>query len=228
MEQDHVPVGDVFHHCLLNGSRVLNGPVLWVHRPIEDCQIPGLRHLPDPIAAAAPGRPEEPDPAALRQQRLGIQDFLGDFPAAELLHVFVAVAMVAYLMPLFHNSLCLRRIFLDSVAAEQKGGPGSPLLQAIQKAAGIASRGAVVKGQHHIFPRRPGPYREHQQAQAAQNCQQSPQAPHILFFHLTFWEKWGKIIQKRKKNLYGFDLSHLRPAAPAGGKAAFLPKGPQL
>lgn len=179
MQQDHVPIGHIFQHGRLHCGGVVACPVPGVHRPVQDGQPPGLGDLPHPIAAAASGRAEEADVHAL-QQRLGIDQLLGDLPAAELLHVAVAVSVVADLMALALDALGLLGILLDAVAAQQEGSVGIPLLQAVQQPVGIPAGGAVVKGQGHIFGIVLRLRREHQQKHAAKQHGNSPHSAHIL------------------------------------------------
>ena len=139
MEQHHVPVLNLVHNTAAHGGGVLGGPVPGIHRPVQNGQPGDLCHLPDSVAAAASRRPEPDCLAALRQQRPGIRQLLGDVPAAEGFHIFVGVAVDADLMALVEDPLGVLGVFGDPVAAEKEGGFGIPLFQAVQQPPGIAA-----------------------------------------------------------------------------------------
>ena len=185
MEQNNVPVPNLRHDRPLDGNGVLGGPVPGIHRPAQNGQQPHLGHLPHAVAAAASRRPQKHRLAVLRQQVLGIDNLLGDTPAAHFLHVLVGKTVVADFVALAENPLGQIGELFHPVAAEQEGCSDVPLLQTVQQLGGETAGGAVVEGQGHIFV--PG-HRLCRQNQQAQTQYESQNAPHrSRSFHGIEW-----------------------------------------
>ena len=173
MEQNDISVLNVFQHSPLNSQFVIGGPVLWVYRPAEQCQLPGFGHLSHRIGDKTARRPEKHRIAVLRKQRLRIQQFLCDLSAAHGAHGVVAVAVITDLMAFAEDPLGNIRIVLHPVTAQQKRGVGTPVIEPVQKPAGIFSGRSVVKGKCHILFLLRCLNREHRQRQEQEKCQKS-------------------------------------------------------
>ena len=151
MQHHNVSIVDVAQHRFFNGGGAVGGPVLGIHRPVEDRKTPDFGHLPHRIAAAAPRGTEELGHIPSGQQSLAVGKLLGNVPAAHILHGFVAVAVKADFVPLVHHPLGDVRVLLHPVAAQQERGLHPTLLKPVQQRSGKPAGGAVIKGQRHIF-----------------------------------------------------------------------------
>ena len=150
VEKHNVAVGHLTVDDIQDLIGILALPVLGVHRPVHQRHGQGGR-LPVGTQAVGRAHPVVPLPQQPTQQVVVFLQVGLCLRAGQAVHLWVVVGMVSHLMPLGGDTPDDVRILHRLAAHHEEGGTGAVFRQTVQQAGRAAGRGAVVKGEGHVF-----------------------------------------------------------------------------